>query len=366
LQKRDHFGVVRLLIAVSRATFILVFVAHFLACAFYMIIDHSGQNWLSEYDPTLLDFQEADNNMRYVTAFYWAVTTISTIGYGDILPTSHDERCLAVIAGLLGGVAFAFAMGSITAIISDTSNVNKKFDGMLQNMKQYLVFRIQDKEIQRRALSYFGSCWRDSGRLYQEFDLLHELPDDIQTSIIQAVGREKRGKFFFLAGLDDLVVGDIFVRMIPHYFDENEVIYRALEKGRSMYILDRGSVTLEKINIPSLDGMTKLRKGRKGLRPSEDEIYVASRSPYVKFSNSFFHHENSPRKYEASGIGSDKYSGSNSEREDRSNAEIDNKLEVPSGGAFGEVCLFPDICKYRFLATYQLCRFLCPDSIGFS
>jgi len=74
------------LLQVFRAVFLMVFVAHLLACFFYMNIPEQLENnvpvestWIGAYDPELLDFEKSDNTKRYVAAFYWAVITISTV-----------------------------------------------------------------------------------------------------------------------------------------------------------------------------------------------------------------------------------------------------------------------------------------------
>ena len=54
---------------------------------------------------------------------YYALTTLSTVGYGDLHPVSSVERITAVIM-MLGGVAFfSYIMGQFIEIIS---NYDKK------------------------------------------------------------------------------------------------------------------------------------------------------------------------------------------------------------------------------------------------
>ena len=47
-------------------------------------------------------------------AMWWACTTITTVGYGDLYPVSVTGRCIAV-ALMLGGIAL---LGTITATIA--------------------------------------------------------------------------------------------------------------------------------------------------------------------------------------------------------------------------------------------------------
>ena len=56
---------------------------------------------------------------QLVVSCYYALTTLSTVGYGDYFPISNSERFFAVII-MLGGVAFfSYIMGNFIEIISN-------------------------------------------------------------------------------------------------------------------------------------------------------------------------------------------------------------------------------------------------------
>jgi len=38
------------------------------------------------------------------------------VGYGDILPVTHDERMANCIAALIGGIVFAFCLGILQSL----------------------------------------------------------------------------------------------------------------------------------------------------------------------------------------------------------------------------------------------------------
>jgi len=50
---------------------------------------------------------------RYVISLYWAITTMLTVGYGDITPVNLIERVVNILGMLLGCAVFAYSMNSI-------------------------------------------------------------------------------------------------------------------------------------------------------------------------------------------------------------------------------------------------------------
>ena len=59
----------------------------------------------------------------YLVSFYFTVTTIVTVGYGDIHATNSGERAISILLMITGVISFSFATGSLSSIISnyDTS-----------------------------------------------------------------------------------------------------------------------------------------------------------------------------------------------------------------------------------------------------
>ena len=44
----------------------------------------------------------------YLTSLYWAVTTFTTVGFGDITPVSDEERAYTLFMAILGALLFGY------------------------------------------------------------------------------------------------------------------------------------------------------------------------------------------------------------------------------------------------------------------
>lgn len=66
---------------------------------------------------------------NYLDALYWATTTLTTVGYGDICPTSNIGRVISMLSALLGVAVIALPSGVITASyleeLRDMKNASK-------------------------------------------------------------------------------------------------------------------------------------------------------------------------------------------------------------------------------------------------
>lgn len=52
-----------------------------------------------------------------VTATYWAMSTMATVGYGDVIPIQVPEKVVAMVGMLVGVTVFAYAPSSCLALL---------------------------------------------------------------------------------------------------------------------------------------------------------------------------------------------------------------------------------------------------------
>jgi CRP-like cAMP-binding protein len=97
---------------------VLVMLCHWMACLMGFVersFVKAGEGSLEKYlGPN------SSKGSKYIAAMYWAMTTLSTVGYGDITPTSDAERFYSMIAMVVGGAFYGYIIGCVTSAISDT------------------------------------------------------------------------------------------------------------------------------------------------------------------------------------------------------------------------------------------------------
>lgn len=146
---------------VIKAGVMTVIFAHLTACGWHYvaIIEHdrisdpqdlpmytltdqmqkSGEphTWIEGYDDTLLN---ATIMTKYGAALYFATTTLSTVGYGDILPLNEMERMYTAFFQVIGVFTFGYTMGTLSGYIIDgkLDPKTQKYNEMMPKIEAYL------------------------------------------------------------------------------------------------------------------------------------------------------------------------------------------------------------------------------------
>ena len=96
-----------------------IFFFHISSCLFIFIasLDEDMNSWL--WDPY---YYEMDPDQLYIMSFYFIVTTTSTVGYGDLSPSTTVERFFGIVTMLAGVTAFTFISGALSSILSNYDN----------------------------------------------------------------------------------------------------------------------------------------------------------------------------------------------------------------------------------------------------
>ena len=108
------FGFERLLF------FLIVFLilCHLASCLWIIIasIYNPDGTYIGTWMENFEIYSESANDI-YAVAFYWIISTITTVGYGDISGTNNLERVFCSLIMFIGVISFSIANGSLASII---------------------------------------------------------------------------------------------------------------------------------------------------------------------------------------------------------------------------------------------------------
>ena len=63
-------------------------------------------------------FDHHSDSDLYLIGFYFTITTITTVGYGDVSAGTFGERIFCICLMIVGVISYSFAISSFTSIIT--------------------------------------------------------------------------------------------------------------------------------------------------------------------------------------------------------------------------------------------------------
>ena len=82
--------------------------AHDLGQPFNYTLDHAG-NVIPQNGPATED--------RYITALYFTLSSLTSVGFGNVSPNTNNEKLFSVAVMLVGSLMYASIFGNVSAII---------------------------------------------------------------------------------------------------------------------------------------------------------------------------------------------------------------------------------------------------------
>ena len=104
---------------IIRLIIIAIIITYFVGCFWYFVSNELNPADTEDTFVKVFELEDASNYRKVIVSCYFALTTLSTVGYGDYFPISNLERIIAIFIMLCGVAFFSYIMGSFIAIISN-------------------------------------------------------------------------------------------------------------------------------------------------------------------------------------------------------------------------------------------------------
>jgi hypothetical protein len=128
------------------------------------------------------DYDSSPLGQRYLAAFYWSFTTMSTVGYGDITATTSMERMFAIVSMITGSFFFSVIMTHVMTELENSNMHHNALNHKMYTVKMFVNDLQLNKTERRSVLGYFRT---QDVKPYDERELLFEMPFDMRNRILQ-------------------------------------------------------------------------------------------------------------------------------------------------------------------------------------
>lgn len=127
---------------------VTLFLVHCAGCLYYLLADrypHKGETWLGSVNP---NFTETSLWIRYISAMYWSITTMTTVGYGDLHAVNTVEMIFIIFYMLFNLGLTAYLIGNMTNLVVEGTRrtmefvSNSQYKALYARTKLFVTFFI--------------------------------------------------------------------------------------------------------------------------------------------------------------------------------------------------------------------------------
>ncbi|XP_077121961.1 voltage-gated delayed rectifier potassium channel KCNH5 [Ranitomeya variabilis] len=186
-------------------------VAHWLACIWYSIGDYEvineannttkNDSWLYQlgisigspyrYNTSGTGQWEGGPSKYslYISSLYFTMTSLTTIGFGNIAPTTDGEKIFSVAMMMVGSLLYATIFGNVTTIFQQMYANTNRYHEVLNNVRDFLKLYQVPKGLSERVMDYIVSTWSMSKGIDTE-KVLAICPKDMRADICVHLNRK--------------------------------------------------------------------------------------------------------------------------------------------------------------------------------
>mmetsp|Transcript_45243 Transcript_45243/g.124480 ORF Transcript_45243/g.124480 Transcript_45243/m.124480 type:complete len:1964 (+) Transcript_45243:17-5908(+) len=231
----------------------LLVVAHVFGC-FWNSVSNMKDDYLQD------EYSVENLGEQYLACIYWAITTMTTVGYGDIIPgkecanenyktcvtdksvyeKNDAARIYASVIMLIGATIFGYIVGSASATVTDNSSSSAKEKLFLNQMLYYMDEQGVVSTLRSSIRSTMRFVLRKEGALFNEQAFYLGMPACLRNRVVTTFRATDIEKMPILAPLPISFLGVIVQRMHATHTSAGSMVFMPFEGSNAIHFTLNG------------------------------------------------------------------------------------------------------------------------------
>lgn len=258
---RKYSGILRLLKTVMYS-FLMI---HFISCLWYGVAKMQSLNpdtWVARGG-----YEDESEFYLYLLSVYWAIQTLTTVGFGDITAKTEYELYITIFWMIFGVIFYSITVSNLTSIISSLDVAESRTQAYLSNLHEFAMRVDLPEETKCKVKKFIEVNSKTSDNTEYQEALLKDLPSSLRSEVIAHTHGEIIRKVIFFRDKDIGFLWKVLPMLKPLKVLTDDIIYNQQEKGKEMYFILKGRVKLwynlasKQMTPPILKGLNQYVEG---------------------------------------------------------------------------------------------------------
>ena len=212
---------------------------HIVTCLLIFIGRNDYPSWIIYFN-----FSEYNFAKLYFIGIYYIITTVTTVGYGDLTCITPKEKIFGILVEIVGIIAYSWVVSSISNYVKSKSDAEEEYFKKYQILEKIkMTYKDFSDDLFERIDRYLKHKQNNEE---QEKNLIEELPISLKNTLVYSMFEPIIQNFIFFKNFDnkDFIVKVIFC-FKPIMAIRNDILIKDGDFVEDIIFVKKGKLSLE-------------------------------------------------------------------------------------------------------------------------